>query len=81
MAATLNCNQKKEIDCMFENTVEVQRRFRRKFQKERLKSVTVTRVGDFEADGSVRNVPEERRGRPETSTKSSKDDWKRFTTD
>ena len=72
MAARLDFEEMKIIlKCYwkYENAVEVQRQFRREFNKEPPTRVTITRIRDkFEADGTVQDVHKKRSGRPRTST-------------
>lgn len=58
-----------------ENVTEVQRRFRREFDKSPPTHRTIARIRDkFEADGTVHNVNKKRSGRPRTSTSPRKEE-------
>ena len=78
MAARLDFEERKFIlKCYwkYENAVEVQRQFRREFNKEPPTRITITRIRDkFEADGTVQDVHKKRSGRPRTSTSPRKEE-------
>lgn len=58
-----------------ENATEVQRRFRREFDKPPPTHRTIARIRDkFERDGTVHNVNKNRSGRPRTSTNPAKEE-------
>ncbi|MEN2497877.1 MAG: hypothetical protein MHMPM18_002211, partial [Marteilia pararefringens] len=72
MVARLDLEERKFIlksYWKYENAVEVQRQFRREFNKEPPTRVTITLIRDkFEADGSVQDVHKKLSQRPRTST-------------
>ena len=78
MAARLDFEERKfNLKCYwkYENAVEVQRQFRREFNKEPPTRVTITRIRDkFEADGTVQDVHKKRSGRPRTLTSPRKEE-------
>ena len=72
MATRLTSEEKKFIlKCYWkhENAVEMQRQFRKMFQKEPPIGITISRIRDkFESDGTVENISKNHSGRPCTST-------------
>ena len=78
MAGRLSFGQRKFIlKCYWkcENTVDVQKQFRREFQRDPPMRLTITCIRDkFKANGTVQNVHEKRSRRPRTSTSLTKEE-------